>query len=213
MRPKSIPTAFCASALVAFLAGLPATPGEAAERYIAKLAPLNAEKIGTSASGTAELQVADGKLTVSIDVKGLTPGLMHLQHFHGFADGKDAVCPTAKEDTNGDGYIDLIETEPVAGTTMLPFHAHPATLEIPNDTYPIADKNGAAQYRHSDSVAELEKALKDKFKAPALDLAKRVIFVHGVASDAKFPESVKSLPGVPAQVTIPVACGKIEAAK
>ncbi len=94
---------------------------------------------------------------------------------------------------------------------MLPFHAHPATLEIPNDTYPVADKNGASQYRHSDSVAELEKALKDKFKAPVLDLAKRVIFVHGVASGAKLPDSVKSLPGVPAQVTIPVACGKIEA--
>jgi hypothetical protein len=212
MRPKSIQTAICALALAPFLAGLP-TPGEAAERYIAKLVPLNAEKIGTSASGTAELQVADGKLTVSIDVKGLTPGLMHLQHFHGFPDGKDATCPTAKEDTNGDGYVDLIETEPVAGTTMLPFHAHPATLEIPNDTYPVADKNGAAQYWHSDSVAELEKALKEKFKAPGLDLAKRVIFIHGVASDAKLPDSVKSLPGVPAQVTIPVACGKIEAAK
>lgn len=211
MRPRSTKTAICASALVAFLAGPPATPGEAAERYIAKLVPLNAEKIGTSASGTAELQVADGKLTVSVDVKGLTPGLMHLQHFHGFPDGRDATCPTAKEDTNGDGYVDLIETEPVAGTTMLPFHAHPATLEIPNDTYPVADKNGAAQYLHSDSVAELEKALKEKFKIPGLDLAKRVIFIHGVASNAELPDSVKSLPGVPAQVTIPVACGKIEA--
>ena len=31
-------------------------PGEAAQRYIAKLAPLNAEKVGTSASGTADLR-------------------------------------------------------------------------------------------------------------------------------------------------------------
>ena len=134
MIPKPTQADFCALALAAFLAGLSATPGEAAERYIAKLVPLNAEKIGTSASGTADLQVADSKLTVSIDLVGLTPGLMHLQHFHGFPDGKDAICPTAKEDTNGDGYVDLIETEPVAGTTMLPFHEHPATLEIPNDT-------------------------------------------------------------------------------
>jgi hypothetical protein len=187
--------------------------GEAAERYVAKLAPLNAEKIGTSASGTADLQVIDGKLTVAIDLAGLTPGLMHLQHFHGFPDGTDAVCPTAKEDGNGDGYIDLIETEAVAGTTMLPFHEHPVTLEIPSDTYPVADDKGAASYSHSDSIEELEKALKEKFKAPVLDLTKRVIFVHGVAGDAKLPESVKSLPGVPAQVTIPVACGKIEAVK
>jgi hypothetical protein len=204
--------AACALAVAAILMGL-SLPSEAAEHYVAKLVPLNADKIGTSASGTADLQVADGKLTVAIDLEGLTPSLMHLQHFHGFPDGKDASCPTVKEDTNGDGYVDLLETEPVAGTTMLPFHAHPATLEIPNDTYPVADGKGVASYRHTDQVDELEKALKDKFKAPVLDLAKRVIFVHGVAGDAKLPESVKSLPGVPAQVTIPVACGKIEVAK
>jgi hypothetical protein len=209
---KSNPAVSCALAFAAALMSS-SLPSEAAERYSANLVPLNAEKIGTSASGTANLEVADGKLAVSIDLEGLTPGLMHLQHFHGFADGKDAVCPTVKEDTNGDGYVDLIETEPVAGTTMLPFHAHPATLEIPNDTYPVADNKGVASYQHTDQIDALEKALKDKFKAPVLDLAKRVIFVHGVAGDAKLPESVKSLPGVPAQITLPVACGKIEIAR
>jgi hypothetical protein len=213
MTPTSNRTASCALALAAALTGLSAMRSEGAEHYIAKLVPLNAEKIGTSARGTADLEVVDGKLTVSIDLKGLTPGLMHLQHFHGFPDGKNASCPTGKEDKNGDGCVDLIETESVAGTTMLPFHAHPATLEIPHDTYPVADNNGAASYQHTDSVDELEKAIKDKFKAPVLDLAKRVIFVHGVAGDAKLPESVKSLPGVPAPITIPVACGKIEPAK
>lgn len=213
MTLKSTHAKFLALALTAFLADLASTPSEAAERYSAKLIALNADKIGTSASGTANLEIIDGKLSVSIDVTGLTPGLMHLQHFHGFPDGNDVACPTFQQDKNGDGYIDLIETEPVAGTTMLPFHAHPATLEIPNDTYPVADNTGAASYRHSDSVAELEKALKEKFKAPVLDLSKRVIFVHGVAKDAKLPETVKSLPGVPAQVTLPVACGEIVAAK
>lgn len=213
MIPKSTQFGCHVLALSAVLACLSAMPGEAAERYVAKLAPLNAEKIGTSASGTADLQVANGKLSISIELGGLVPGLMHLQHFHGFADGRDAACPTTKEDANGDGYIDLMETETVAGTTMLPFHKHPVTLEIPNDTYPVANSKGAASYTHSNSVGELEKALKEKLKAPALDLAKRVIFVHGIASDAKLPELVKSLPGVPAQVTIPVACGKIEAVK
>lgn len=210
---KLFQATFCLLGLATLLTAQPTASGEATERYIAKLIPLNADRIGTSASGSADLQVVDGKLIVAIDIAGLTPGLMHLQHFHGFPDGKDATCPTAKEDMNGDGFVDLIETEAVAGTTMLPFHDHPVTLEIPNDTYPVADKNGAASYRHTDSVDELEKALKEKFKAPVLDLAKRVIFVHGVPSDTKLPETVKSLRGVPAQVTIPVACGKIEAAE
>ena len=67
------------AALVTALSVLSATPG-AAERYVAYLTPLNAEKIGTSASGTANLEIADGKLTVTIDLVGLTPSLMHLQH-------------------------------------------------------------------------------------------------------------------------------------
>lgn len=180
------------------------------EIFVAKLQPLNASKISTSASGSAELKIADGKLIVSIDLAGLPPG-MHLQHFHGFPDGKDAKCPTTESDANGDGYIDLVETEPAAGTTMVPFHAHPATLEIPSESYPVADKSGTAHYENTEVVADLENALKEKFRAPVLALDKRVIFVHGVASETALPDSVKSLPGVPAHVTIPIACGKIEA--
>lgn len=179
--------------------------------YAADLQPLNASKIGASASGKARLDVTGGKFIVSIDLAGLPPG-MHLQHFHGFPDGKDAACPTGENAANGDGYIDLIETEAVAGTTMVPFHAHPATLEIPSDTYPVADENGAAHYEKTEVVADLENALKEKFKAPVLALEKRVIFVHGVKVGTALPDSVKSLPGVPAHVTIPIACGKIEAA-
>jgi hypothetical protein len=200
-------------ALAVPLVAVSAVTAAAAEHYTATLKPLNGDKIGASATGTADLTVENGKLLVRIDVEGLVPQTMHLQHFHGFPDGRSASCPTAEDDTNGDGYIDLIETEPKAGTTMVPFHGHPATLEIPSDTYPLADAKGAARYEHSESVEALEAALKEKFKAPALALPKRVVFIHGVAGDAKLPDSVKSLPGVPAQVTIPVACGVIEAAE
>jgi hypothetical protein len=199
-------------ALTPFALLISASPTLAADHFIAKLQPLNADKIGTSANGTADFKIADGKLITTIDLSGLPPDMMHLQHFHGFADGKDAVCPTAAADTNKDGYIDLLETEPMAGTTMVPFDAHPAALEIANDSFPKADKNGVAHYSDSESVAALETALKDKFKT-GLELDKRVVFIHGIANTTALPDSVKSLPGAPAQVTIPIACGKIEAAK
>jgi hypothetical protein len=209
MIPKVPGLAIAGSLLLA----LATSQSQAADGvYVAKLQPLNASKIGASSSGNARLEVADGKLTVSIDLAGLPPG-MHLQHFHGFPDGKDATCPTGDNDANGDGYIDLIETEAVAGTTMVPFHAHPATLEIPSDSYPVADEKGAAHYEKTEVVADLEAALEKKFKAPVLALDKRVIFVHGVKNETTLPDSVKSLPGVPANVTVPIACGKIEAEK
>lgn len=199
--------------MMPLLLSMPVASCIAGERFIAKLQPLNAAKIGTAATGTATLDVANGNLSVSIDMAGLPPGIMHLQHFHGFPDGRDAACPTEDADTNGDGYVDLLETEPVAGTTMVPFHAHPATLEIPSDSYPVADQQGNANYKKIESVAALEDALKNKFKVPVLALEKRVIFVHGIASSTALPDSVKSLPGVPAQATLPIACGKIEILK
>lgn len=138
-------------------------PSGASERYIAHLTPLNAQRLGTSATGTAVFEIAGGKLRTTIDLTGLPPNLAHLQHFHGFGDDHNATCATAKQDANGDGFIDLLETEPVSGVTMLPFHAHPHTLEIPSDTYPVADSSGKARYEHVDDVAALESALHEKF--------------------------------------------------
>lgn len=213
MSRKATITPTALAVMMPLLLSTPVASCLAGERFIAKLQPLNAAKIGTAATGTATLDVANGKLSVSIDMAGLAPGIMHLQHFHGFPDGRDAACPTEAADTNGDGYVDLLETEPIAGTTMVPFHAHPATLEIPSDSYPVADQQGNASYKKIESVAALENALKNKFKVPVLALEKRVIFVHGIASSTVLPDSVKSLPGVPAQATLPIACGKIEILK
>ena len=71
------------------------------------------------------------------------------------------MCDPAA-DKNGDGIIDLIETEPMSGTTMVPFHDNPVSMQIVN--FPAT----------------------------------------------KLPATVASLDDVPAQVTLPIACGKIE---
>jgi hypothetical protein len=42
-----------------------------------------------------------------------------------------------------------------------------------------------------------------------LDLDRRVVFIHGVPAATALPASVQSLGTVPAQVTLPIACGKI----
>jgi hypothetical protein len=185
----------------------------AAERYVAELHPLNADALGRSASGTAMFDVEDGRLTITVLANGLAPGVMHLQHYHGLPEGKDATCPTPQADTNGDGLIDLVETEPMAGTTMVPFHADPASLEIASDTYPIANEEGTIRYKQAVPVDDLERALADKFGVSGLALEERVVFLHGTAPDTDLPASVQSLPDVPAQVTLPIACGTIERAE
>lgn len=178
--------------------------------WSADLAPLNAGAAGSEAGGTATLAVSGDTLTIRIDATGTPPGIMHLQHLHGFAEGDGtSACPTAGSDTNGDGIIDLIETEPGAGTTMVPFTADPASMEILADSYPTADAEGSYAYEQSLSLSALQAAFAEKFPGQQLDFARRVIFLHGVPEGTELPDTVQSLGDVPAQVTLPIACGKM----
>lgn len=208
---RNVVPCVAAVALGAALAG--GSAAGAAERYVADLRPLNADVAGHEATGEATFEIADGQLTITVEAKGLEPGIAHLQHFHGFPDGSDATRPTMAADANGDGIIDLIETQPSAGTTMVPFHADPVSLEIPSKTYPVAAADGRTSYHATVALADLEQALSKKFGAKALALEQRVMIVHGVAPATKLPDSVASLETVPAQITLPVACGEIRRAE
>lgn len=188
-----------------------APPAHAADTvYAAKLQPLNATLSGGSTTGTARITVHGDKLTINIDVKGAAPHIEHWQHFHGFEDGKPAACPTAAADVNHDDAIDLLETAPAAGTTMVPFNAAPAAMDIPADTYPKADAKGHYVYNKTVSLKALEAAFAKAFPGQKLDLDHRVIMIHGVPSTTKLPASVASLGPIPAAVTLPIACGKLE---
>lgn len=135
----------------------------------------------------------------------------HLQHFHGFATGdRFSRCPTARDDKNGDGIIDIVETEPVAGTTMVPFHSDPVSMAIVNDTYPRAGADGSYSYDETVSLEALKTAFIKTFPGQQLDFDRRVVFLHGVPTATKLPATVGSLDHIPAQVTLPIACGEIK---
>jgi hypothetical protein len=178
--------------------------------YVAHLAGLNSKVTGSNASGEARFTVKGDTLTIRIDMSGLPAGIMHLQHFHGFTDNREAHCATAAADKNGDGIIDLIETEPMSGTTMVPFHDNPVSMQIVNDTYPKASADGSYHYEKAVSLSALKAAFTKAFNDPQLDLDKRVVYVHGIFPATKLPATVASLDDIPAQVTLPIACGKIE---
>jgi hypothetical protein len=162
--------------------------------YKAKLLPLNAKTTGSDARGEATFTVSGDQLTIRVTAKDVPPNMEHLQHFHGFATGDGtSKCPTAREDKNGDGIIDMAETEPVAGTTMVPLHDDPVSMTIVNDTYPKAGPDGSYSYEKTVSFKALEAAFAKKFPGQRLDLARRVVFLHGVPTTTKLPASVASL--------------------
>lgn len=183
------------------------------ELYIAHLHPMNSVVTGLQTTGEAKFSVIGDKLTISIKARGLPPNIVHWQHFHGFADNRTATCPSATADTNGDGIIDLIETEPTSGTTMVPFTDDPVAMDVAHGTYPKASAAGTYTYRQTVSLKGLTAAFAKAFNDQTLDLDRRVVFIHGVVPASKLPASVASLGPIPADVTLPIACGRIERIK
>lgn len=200
--------------IISILIGLLTTgivSGQDHKAYVADIIEMNPKLTKGEVSGQAMFIIADDVLTITMAVKGLAPNMMHLQHFHGFIDAKKAACPPSNADTNGDGVIDLIETEPYAGTTLVPFNGSPLELKIKSDSYPVADANGLATYQISIPLEKLKMAIKKEYGIDELLLENRVIFIHGIPEDMPLPDTAESLPGVPAYITVPIACGVIKA--
>lgn len=190
--------------------------------YVAQLTPLNPrvqQQLDPNnktphgiAQGTAYFRVVNGMLHAVVDVNGAEPADgtplegLHPQHIHAANQ-----CPTMTADVNGDGIVDVIEGLPFYGKILVPLDGNieNTTSEIP--TFPVAmGARGTYHYEATGSLAKLETAL--GADAP-LALQKRHVVIHGVDLQTPLPASVQSLPGLPAQITLPIACGEIREVK
>jgi hypothetical protein len=199
--------------LAAGVFALPAAAQQSNVNYVAHLSPLNVKASGHSSSAVATFTVKGDSVTIDVEARGVSPDLVHLQHFHGFTDGHQATCATMAQDKNGDGIVDLMETAATSGETMVPFTEDPVSMEIVVNTYPKASAKGTYHYRKTVSLSALEAAFGKKYVGQKVDFDKRVVFIHGIPATDKLPSTVASLGDIPAQVTIPIACGEIKRAK
>ncbi len=180
--------------------------------YRAEIKPLNAEKIGTAAHGSVEFIKEGESLQIKLEMFDTPANIQHWEHFHGFPDGKEANLPTLAQDSNGDGWIDLPETESVSGTTMVPLDNAPHQMNIPNDNYPVADAKGYYSYEKTVPLKALQERFKEVFGTDDLQLEKRVVYIHGVPQSLKIPDTVggKLTEVYDQYVTLPIAAGKIK---
>lgn len=181
----------------------------AGQRFTARLSPVNQDLLDSTPSGEASIEIRSDSMIITVDAQGLPPDMAHLQHFHGFEDGSAARCPGADADANDDGVVDVTETAPMAGTTMVPFHGDPANMEIQAETYPRADAQGAYSYRHAVSLEAVRSAFQEKFGGD-LALSDRVVFIHGVPDNVALPETAETKAGLPVRESLPIACGELE---
>jgi hypothetical protein len=127
-----------------------------AKYYTADLSALN----NSGVSGTAELVLEGNELTVTINATGLVPDMVHPQHIHGFKeDNRNAKCPPASADEDGDGLVELGEGLPFYGPVLLAL-----------DPFPTAP-DGEISFVETYNVGDLE--------FPVTPLQNRVIVLHG----------------------------------
>jgi len=199
-----------------------AAPAMQTQSYHAQLEPLS----NSGVRGTTDLSLTDNKLTVSIQASGLEPGQVHMQHIHGLlTDGGKALCPTAAQDTNNDGFISLLEGATTYGVIKLNFTS-PQTAFGPNDTmvngtkvfapfagmpnmndFPVADANGNVNFNETytfDMSNPSAVAAYNSIKT----LSNQEIVLHG----ATVPQNIDTVGGstTPAYDPLfPVACADI----
>jgi Ca2+-binding RTX toxin-like protein len=144
--------------------------GNADRVFFADLNELN----NSEAEGGALLLLKGKTLTVITAARGVEAGQTHIQHIHGFEDGRDAKVPTLAQDDDRDGFIELAEGLDTYGPVLLNLTSTPGGgLEgfptpagdsfLFSQSYDLSDpKNG-----------ELAKLLDD------VSLARREIVLHG----------------------------------
>lgn len=122
-------------------------PGEnpGFETYAAVFDTLN----DSGVTGVASITRDGDELTVTINAAGLEPNMPHAQHIHGLFEGdptseareaKDSVTPPDSADTDGDGFVEVLEGVPFYGPIILPLTSPPINdNEMPiSQSFPTA---------------------------------------------------------------------------
>lgn len=107
--------------------------------FEANLTALN----GSGVSGLVRAILDGNALTVNVQAFGVEPDQPHPQHIHGrFSGGTtgdpiDSVTPPPEADTDGDGFIEVLEGAPFYGPIILPLSSPPAT-DAASQVFPTA---------------------------------------------------------------------------
>jgi hypothetical protein len=182
--------------------------------YIARLHTLNSRVAGHPA-GVARFVINGDRFSAQVRMTGTPRNMAHVQHIHA-AD----KCPTIAADTNHDGFVDVVEGIPAYGPILVPLDADLSSQAAGSMTFPMANNAGFYNYQKMTSLtamlADLHAPDPDPMdavvKLPAgedLNLAGRHVVVHGVPASTHLPATVQTLHGLPAQATLPIACGEI----
>ena len=151
---------------------------------------LNPENTSVStAAGTGTVTIFGDQFETRI-VLGGARSTTHAQHIHA-----GSRCPTAADDTNGDGVVDAAEASAVYGPVILDLDDE---LDTTGGTFP---SGSSYDYSESDSLSQILSNL----GLDALNVEGKVINIHGVPESTDLPSTISG-----SKADFPIACGVIQ---
>ncbi|HSL68887.1 MAG TPA: hypothetical protein VK864_01530 [Longimicrobiales bacterium] len=169
-------------------------------RFTASLAPLNSTT--RPLTGSASIDIITDALRATVDATGLD----QTRQMQFVATG--SRCPTASDDTNADGFVDVVEGMAAYGEFLL---ALDETLTVQEDNTISFPTGPSYIYVEAARYSDIENSLRDPNITPNLapagdfDPQGRPVVILGTTED--LPGTVATLPGFTAKETLPVACG------
>jgi hypothetical protein len=168
---------------------------------------------GVTGEAIVGYDIQTQSITVAISAAGLEPNQVHIQHIHGFLDGREATTPTLAQDDDRDRFIEVAEGADTYGPILL-------DLKTNHDNGSGSD-NG---HDHSGDLSGFPTAPNGKiyfvetYQLPAQDLPAnpmldlREIVLHGLSvpagAGAGTPNEVDGTGGY--KVALPVASGELD---
>lgn len=196
--------------------GAPDEQQETIGTYRATLAPI---PLNTTASGnpTGRLDVVieGDEFKATMNMEGVPASIVHAQHIM-----LGTSCPTEANDVNNDSFIDIFEGIPNYGLALIPLDGDLEDQDDGKEGFPRASADGSYTWTKTASLSRMIADLQDadvdpedalgKLSGNELNLAGKVVIVHGVREDANLPDSVRTIDDFRSHESLPIACGVIE---
>lgn len=180
--------------------------------YLAVLRPLNTQVSGYFPFGKAEIEVAGDEFEV-VTYLDDDAQVNHMQSIHA-----GTRCPEQKDDTNGDGLVDINEAMAVVGKVLLPLDSDLTSQKAGEGEYP---RGTSPTYTEVATLTSIMEDLKNRTQEVPEHLMKleddqnlaiegKVVLVLGTSDQGTVPETVSSAFGLTRHETLPIVCGVIK---
>lgn len=165
--------------------------------YRAIMRPMNNSLSGFLPTGATEVGIMNDQVIIKTYLDD-DARVTHLQNIH-----TGSRCPSAQDDLNKDGLIDIKEAYKVVEKILIPLDADISSLEEGAGIYPLG---GAFTYEESTPLLVLQNDVRKRV-GENLNFDGRVVLIHGVNGATKISETVATKGEMLRQASIPIVCG------